>query len=442
MALPFFRHCHKINYRMKMKKVYPSDPASIIHARNERSASSYAYLIVLFAFIIMVGQWGIFHSFGVFFKPMVSEFGWTRALTSGAFSIASFLSGLVAVYMGWLNDKVGPRIVMTFCGVLLGLGCLLMSQIQSLWHFYIFYGVIFGIAMGGGFIPPVSTVTRWFNKSRGFMIGIVASGSGVGALVGPQISNALVMHYGWREAYFITGIAALILLIAAAQIMKNKPGQSDQSSGYRIRVFSRPGADDHHSISIMTVVGLIQFWLLSITGLCYGYTLFSITVHSVPNAIDMGFSPKVAAGLLSTFGGLNVVGKLFFGKILDKINSKKTMLVGFSMLIVTFVGLYFSQSAWALYVSVGSFGFFVSACTVSHSPITAVLFGLRSHGLMLGIYGISVTIGGALGPIVTGAIFDQTASYDIAFAVCILVSVMGMAATVGIRHMRIELKGQ
>ena len=75
--------------------------------------------MVLAAFLIMVMSWGTYASFGVFFKPLLSDFGWTRAITSGAFSLNMIMQGLLAIVMGGLNDRFGPRILLTICGVVM-----------------------------------------------------------------------------------------------------------------------------------------------------------------------------------------------------------------------------------------------------------------------------------------------------------------------------------
>ncbi len=157
----------------------------------------YGYIVVVAALFIMVAIYGVFYAFGIFFKPVLAELGWTRAMTSGAFSLAWIVQGLLAIGMGGLNDRLGPRLVMTLCGFILGLGFLLMSQISAVWQLYLFYGVIIGIGMAGSWVPLVSTVARWFVKRRNIMTGIVVTGMGIGTLIGAPAANWLISVYDW-----------------------------------------------------------------------------------------------------------------------------------------------------------------------------------------------------------------------------------------------------
>ena len=406
--------------------------------RHHTPTPSYGYLLVLLAFTIMVIQWGVFFSFGVYFKPMIAEFGWTRAMTSGGFSLASLVGGFVTAYLGWLNDRVGPRTVMTLCGLSLGLGCMLLSRTGSLWHFYVFYGVIIGFALGGGFIPLMSTVARWFTYNRGLASGIVASGVGVGALVGPQISNKLLMAFGWRGAYFMTGITALVIVVATAQFLKTTVPQIRSTESSRRQTDLKAEVIIHPGVSLGAALGSSQFWLFSLTGfLLWVYIVFTDGARSAP-CHRYWHRARAGRGFAVNLRGIEYRGKILFGKILDKINGKNTMIIGFCMMAIAFWGLAYAGRTWAIFLSVGVFGFFYGACTVAHSPLTAVLFGLKSHGLIMGVFGLSVTMGGALGPLLTGAIFDRTHSYAAAFGICIGISTLGLAATAAIKHRCIQ----
>ena len=152
----------------------------------------YGYIVVIAAFFIMLLMWGIFFTFGVFFKPVLTTFGWTRAVTSGAFSLNWIIQGLLSIVVGRVNDRLGPRIVLTVCGSILGLGYLLMSQISTLWQLYLFYSVLIATGMSGAFVSLASTVARWFVKRRGIMTGIVVAGSGLGGLIAPPVANWLI----------------------------------------------------------------------------------------------------------------------------------------------------------------------------------------------------------------------------------------------------------
>ena len=147
----------------------------------------YGYFVVIVAFVVMLVGYGLYTIFGVFFNPLINEFGWTRAITSGAFSLSMIVSGVLGVVMGGLNDRFGPRIVLTVCGCFLGIGFLLMSQVHSVWQLYLFYGVIISIGVSGIWVPLLSSVARWFVKRRSLMTGVVIAGTGIGGLIEPPI---------------------------------------------------------------------------------------------------------------------------------------------------------------------------------------------------------------------------------------------------------------
>jgi sugar phosphate permease len=176
----------------------------------------YGSIVIVASFCIFVVMYGTRFVFGIFFKPMLTEFGWTRALISGALSLSMVVQGLLAIVMGGLNDRLGPRIVLTLCGFLLGLGCLLMSQISTLWQIYLFYGLIIGVGMSGVLVPLLSTIARWFIKKRNIMTGIALTGIGLGSLIAPPVAHWLISVYDWRVSYSILGCLVLAVGVLAA----------------------------------------------------------------------------------------------------------------------------------------------------------------------------------------------------------------------------------
>jgi MFS family permease len=223
----------------------------------------YGYVIVTAALFMSIVMWGARVSFGVFFAPVLNEFGWTRAATSGGFSLSWVFTGLSSIAVGKLNDKCGPRLIMTVAGVVVGLGYLLMSRLSSIWHLYLFYGLI-SIGMSAVLVPTMSTVTRWFFKMRAFMTGIVLTGTSIALMTILPVANRAISKYGWRTAYIIVGSAVIAVVVIAAQFLKRDPYQTGKLPyGYDGTI---AGALDvqTHGLSFQDALRTNQVWLLSL----------------------------------------------------------------------------------------------------------------------------------------------------------------------------------
>ena len=183
----------------------------------------YGYNIVAAGFTIQAVCIGAMFAYGVFFKELQAEFGWSRATISGASSLAFLIMGVVGILAGRFNDRLGPRLLIATSAVFLGLGYLLMSRMQSPWQLYVVYGVLAGIGFSTHDVITLSTVARWFVKRRGVMSGIVKVGTGCGQLLGPLIATLLLAIFGWRHSNLIIGLAIPVALVAVAQLMRRDP---------------------------------------------------------------------------------------------------------------------------------------------------------------------------------------------------------------------------
>lgn len=389
----------------------------------------YGYIVVMAASCIMTAIWGTYYAFGVFFNPVLTEFGWTRAITSGAFSLSMILHGLLGIVSGGLTDRFGPRIVMTICGFLLGLGYLLMSQISAVWQLYLFYGVIIGTGMGGAFVPLMSTVARWFTKRRSMMTGIVLVGIGMGSLIAPPLATHFISTYDWRLSYAILGSIILIVIVLAAQLLRRDPIQMGQTPYGRNKGGEQWLTLETKAFSLKEAVCTKQFWLLLGMFFCFGFCLFTITVHIVPYAIEIGISAVRAANILATTGGMSIMGNFVLGSVADRIGNRRVFIIGFILMATVLFWLVPTVEAWRLYLFAIVFGLAHGGMGASESPLVAGLFGLSSHGLIFGVVGLGFTIGAAIGPFLAGHIFDVTGNYQVAFLVCAAMGVVGLILT-------------
>lgn len=399
---------------------------SLPSIRSKKPGFFYGYVIVAAAFSIVIIAHGAQYTFGIFFKPILTEFGWTSAATSGAFSLYLVLWGLLSIFVGRLNDSFGPRIVMTASGFFLGLGYLLMSQVSVLWQLYLFYGVIIAIGMSGAWVPLISTVPKWFVKRRGLMTGIVTSGSGIGTILLSLAASRLISVYGWRISYMIVGSGVLVLLMLAAQFLRRDPQQigqlpygEDETKGESLNAQAR-------EFSLQEAIRTGQFWLVCAIFLCFGFILYTIMVHIVPHAIDLGISPIIAANIIVIIGGVNAVGRIIIGYSSDRIGVKPSLLISFILMGIALLWVMVAKEVWMFYLFAIIFGFGYGGLATLTSMVTAELFGVRSLGAIVGVVMFSFTLGGAIGPLLAGSIFDISGSYKPAFLASAAVSAAGI----------------
>ncbi|MBI2830990.1 MAG: MFS transporter [Chloroflexi bacterium] len=398
----------------------------------------YGYIIVAAATLTLTLTNGAMYSFGVFLKPLAGEFGWNRAMTSGAYSLFLFILALLYLATGRLTDRLGPRVVGTVCGVFLGLGYFLMSQVNTLWQLYLLYGVVVALGMSGGLVPLMSMTARWFIKRRGIMTGIVVSGAGLGTVIIPPVASWLIAVYSWRTSYTIVGVIVLALVIAVAQLLRRDPGKMDLLAyGEDARDGGRRKASSTQTAgsSLREARQTRQFWTLAAICFCFGISLQSMMVHIVPHATDLGVPALTAANILATIGGTSIVGRLGIGLTADRIGSKTCLAIGFVLLTTALFLLQIVRELWAFYLFATIYGMSIGGLVALESPTVAELFGLKEHGAILGIMVSTSIIAGAIGALALGRIFDVTGSYSAAFWGLTALSITGLALSLVLKHL-------
>jgi MFS family permease len=386
----------------------------------------YGYIIASSAFFIQILGPGSYITYGIFFNSFLTEFGWSRAMISGASSLYFFMFGLLGILTGRLVDKIGPRIVMTGCGIFYGSGYMLMSQIQSVWQLYLFYGLIVAIGFSAIDVVTLSTIARWFSRRRGTMTGTIKVGAGVGLLLGPLIINWLILSYGWRTSYIIMGGVVLVFLVAASQFLKRDPSRIGLLPDGEKRIDIGKVSLEEAGLSLQKASQTKQFWMLCVMCLFFGFCLQTVMIHSAPYAIDIGASPSTSASILSIIGGVSIAGRFIMGGASDKIGYKWGYIICFAFFIIAFITILTIHELWVLYLFAVVYGFGHGGLWVLLSPVLAELFGIASHGTIFGLVYFVITIGGTIGPILAGYLFDITGSYQIVFSTCLIFSIIAV----------------
>ena len=375
------------------------------------------YKVVLGACMTQFMVIGLLFSYGLFFKTFETEFGWSRTTLSACASLAFFMMGVLATGLGHLSDRFGPSPVLSVTGVLYGFGFALISMVSEPWQLFVIFGVFIGLGMSSHDVVTLSTVARWFDKRRGMMTGVVKTGTAIGQAAMPPFTALIMASAGWRMAALLLGLLAAILLWLAARLTK---GPTDTAAKTEAKPsHDKTAADGGLKAAMKTRV----FWTLCAIQFLYLPTLTTIPLHVAVHGMDLGLTAASASVLLSVIGASSMVGRLAIGGFSDRIGGKLGLILCLLPLIASLFLMLTVNSPWPLFAIVALYGFAHGGLFTIIAPTLAEFFGTRGHGAIFGAVVFFGTIGGALGPILTGRVFDVTGSYDLAF-----MALKGMAA--------------
>ena len=178
----------------------PDATEALVQLLPPRPGFFYGWVVVACAFTILCIAYGIQFTFGVFMPSISADTGWDRGSLSLPYSMYVFVYSALGIVSGRLTDRLGPRIVLTVGGCLLGAGVILMSRVHALWQLYIVLGLIAAAGMSAAYVPCNATVVRWFTVKRGMALSITSSGASFGMFIFPPLATMFISSYGWRDA--------------------------------------------------------------------------------------------------------------------------------------------------------------------------------------------------------------------------------------------------
>lgn len=364
---------------------------------------------------------GLMFSFGLFFKVFETEFGWSRTLLSACTSVSFFIMGVLAIVGGRLSDRYGPRIVLACTGLLYGLGYGLIGQVTEPWHLVVIFVLFIGLGMSTHDVVTLSTIARWFAKRRGVMTAVVKIGTALGQVALPPLAAILILVFDWRTAVTILGAGAAALLLLAAMLMR-LPAAEPSPAGDGT-------AEPLQGLAYRDARRTRTFWTLCAMQFLFFPSLMTVPLHIVAHGTDLGLTQEIAALLLSLSGGASILGRLTIGLLSDRIGGRNGYLMCFSILTGSLVALLFAASPGPLFIIIAIYGFAHGGFFTIVSPTVADYFGLKAHGAIFGMVLFFGTIGGSVGPILAGRIFDLTGAYTIAFITLAVMSALGLVLT-------------
>ncbi|MDO8670081.1 MAG: MFS transporter [Dehalococcoidia bacterium] len=404
----------------------------------------YGWMIVAIGFIseavlVSLRTYG----FGVFFKPMTEELGWTRAMFSSVHSVGFVVEGLISPLVGPIIDKRGARGVMIFGAVVGGAGFAALAFVHGIWEMYLIRGlaITIGLACAGPIVVSVA-VSNWFIRSRGKAVAFSLAGVSLGGVAISPVGTFLIATYGWRTAWIILGAAVWVLVILpVALFMKRRPedvGLLPDGASARLDVgvggqgTGVGGSKDEGSIAVPGVLSPVgeETWTrgealrtrtLWLTIVAFGFSAMSgtaVTLHFYPYLTDLGLTEAVAATVYSAHAVSLGLSKILWGFVMDRIHVRYCAMAAFAFLALATVALAMLSrwpTLWLIYLTSIFLGFGLAG----HGPVGEVLWANYYGRLSLGAIrtiASPFSVGfGAIGPIFAGWVYDTFQSYEFAF---------------------------
>ena len=425
---------------------------TVIEKTKAKSFRMWSNIMVAICFVTgIVAYGGGRYSFGVFIKPMTEELGWSRTQISLGATINLICYALASPIVGKMLDTWGVRLTVLIGAVIVGSGFCAMYFINSLWMFYLLFGVVaaLGVNMVGR-IAQATIVANWFIKKRGLMMGVTALSIGIGTTVMAPAANAVLNSIGWQSAFFfLGGLFFVFIFLPVAFFVKGKGRPEDRGFGPDGMSAEATHLKDRSATAVKNIADdgwtasealrTKTLWGIFIAmGLSY-MADYIVLFHGIPCFQDRGLSSGIAASILATATFVSCVGRLGFGWLADRLDMRICMALMFGFQIIASPLLIAGGSnTTLLYIFAALWGIGYGALATLMPAISSQYYGRMQFGTIYGFVTMATVIGGAIGSTLGGWIYDVKGNYDLAWYACI--AMWGLAGAVVFATVRKPVK--
>lgn len=376
----------------------------------ENKTSQNSWLIILGTVITQLGL-GTIYTWSLFNQPLADKFGWSLSKVSVTFSITSFALAFSTLLAGKIQDKIGIRKLISIAGIILGIGLLLSSRVNSLPMLYVTAGVIVGAADGIAYITSLSNCIKWFPEKKGLISGISVGAYGAGSLIFKYINSSLISYKGVSVAFSYWGVIAMILIITGAQLIKDAPGRTFASNDL-----------NYNNFTVFEMLKTKQVYLLFIvffTACMSGLYLIGIVKDIGVQLV--GLTPAVAANAVAMVAIFNTAGRIILGALSDRVGPLKVVLftltaTAISVFILGTIHLNFG----ILFACVAGIAFCFGGNITVFPPIVGNFFGLNNQTKNYGVVYQGFGLGALSGTFIATLVGGFKPTFMVVGVLCIL----------------------
>lgn len=372
-------------------------------------------------------------SFGAYAKVLSDEFQWSKTLFSAAFSMARVETGFLGPVEGWLIDRFGPRTIMRFGVVLLGIGLMGFSRINAPWQFIAAFLVMSVGASFASFMPVSVAVVNWFERHRARALAIMGLGGSAGGLLVPVVVLAIDV-WGWRPTVFGAGVFMIAIGLPLAQVIRHRPEPygmhrdgiapgAEPASG-EVHETRRPVRPTDYTAK--QALRTSAFWLIS---LGHGSALLIVSalqVHLVLHLTEnLDYSLASAASVVALVTLMQFCGQGLIGVFGDRWNKCYICVVCMGMHATAIMFLAYATAFWMI----GAFAILHGVAWGLRGPLMAAIradyFGGTNFGTIMGTASLIASIGTTAGPLIAGILADRSGNYETGFTVLAVLAALG-----------------
>ena len=372
------------------------------------------WLVVVVGAAMVFLTMGTRQSIGLFLKPVTADLGTDRESFALALAAHNLILGLPLAAM--VADRLGPRRVVAFAGLVMGAGLGLASQAESVAVFGVSLALLFGVAVSGSsFVVVIGAVGKAVPVERqSFAFGLITAGASVGMFVMVPIAQGLIDAFEWRGAMLVLAVVAVVVIAGASLLLPADDGSSLDT------------ADSLASIgdAVARAVRNRSYLLLTAGFFVCGFHVAFIAAHLPAYLTDQGLSDRTAAIALAMVGLMNIGGSLAAGWLGDRFR-RRTLLAGLYLARAIVMTLFLLTPLTS--VTAVAFGAVMGVLWLSTVPLTsglvAAMFGPRYLSSLFGIVFLSHQVGAFLGVWLGGRVFDSTGGYGPVWAIAVALGV-------------------
>jgi MFS family permease len=385
---------------------------------------------VLVATFVTLGlAYGFWYSYSVFLVAFLREFGWSRSIVAGAFSLLVVVHGLTGPPLGWLVERFGPRTVIAAGGVILAAGLLAGAHVTAVWQLYATFGVLAALGVSAaGWVPAVVLVRGWFPAQVGTAIGAVSAGIGVGIFALVPFTQLLIDWLGWRWALRALAVLMVAWIVPATLLLVRDARPRGTATAAATSAAGSAASRPHWTLR--TAMRTWRFWATGIVFFAGSASTQMLLVHQVAYLVDHGVSGLVAATVVGVVGICSIAGKTGWGTLSDRIGREPTYSLAFGCVALS-VGLLTLAGAYPRTLLPYVYAAFIGVGYAATAPLTPAiasdLFGGLRFARIFGTLHFTNSLGGALGAWVAGRIFDASGSYALALPIAAAMAVLAPA---------------